>query len=310
MEKSRLYPDHAGFREICKKSGGRLFKIRFSQYINDNLAENDWTYKDLNCHSGVPTSTICAYAQGKVNNPDDDNLRRIAQAFGDPPEIIQQMRREAMGATVAENKIIAASDDKQRMEQLGALLRTNMLAVMEEYRAASAAQQTELLQHTEQRIAAEQEEFRRRSAEVVRQCHQENDRKETACSEKLDLMEKHCNQRIEDMRVHMADVLQEKKDADNKMAKQYARNRAYLKSSVRNLCIAGGILLVTNIFFGAYAIFAYTVFDMQDPTRGLHRETHSVGPMMLFLAIVAICVAGALVVSMLAKKPKHEEEEE
>ena len=42
----------------------------------------------------------------------------------------------------------------------------------------------------------------------------------------------------------------------------------------------------------------------------LHRETHSIGPMMLFLAIVAICVAGSLVVSMLAKKPKHEEEEE
>ncbi|MBQ7826542.1 MAG: helix-turn-helix transcriptional regulator, partial [Clostridia bacterium] len=256
-----MYPNRELFGKICRKSGGRLFKIRFSQYINDNLAENDWTYKDLNGHSGVPTSTICAYAQGKVNNPDDDNLRRIAQAFGDPPEIIQQMRREAMGATVAENKIIAASDDKQRMEQLGALLRTNMLAVMEEYRAASAAQQTELLQHTEQRIAAEQEEFRRRSAEVVRQCHQENDRKETACSEKLDLMEKHCNQRIEDMRAHMADVLHEKRDAEKKMSRQYARNRAYLRSSVRNLCIAGGILLVTNIFFGAYAIFAYTVFD-------------------------------------------------
>lgn len=287
-----------------------MFKIQLAQYINDNLALHKLTYKQLGDRSGVPSSSIHAYAQGKVNNPDDDNLRRIAVAFGDPPEIIQQMRREAMSATVAENKIIAASDDKQRMEQLGALLRTNMLAVMEEYRAASSAQQTELLQHTEQRIAAEQEEFRRRSAEVVRQCNQENDRKETACSEKLDLMEKHCNQRIEDMRAHMADVLQEKKDAENKMAKQYARSRAYLKSSVRNLCIACGILLITNIFFGAYAIFAYTVFDMQDPTRGLHRETHSIGPMMLFLAIVAICVAGALVVSMLAKKPKHEEEEE
>lgn len=310
MEKSRLYPDHAGFWEICRKSGGDLFKIQFAQYLNDNLALNDWTYKDLNGRSGVPTSTISAYAQGKVNNPDEDNLLRIIKAFGDPPEILQQMRRAALPSTVAENKLIAGASDQDRMEKFAALLRTNMLAVMEEYRAASAAQQTELFQHTEQRIAAEQEEFQRRSAEVVRQCHQENDRKETACSEKLDLMEKHCNQRIEDMRVHMADVLQEKKDADNKMAKQYARNRAYLKSSVRNLCIAGGILLVTNIFFGAYAIFTYTVFDMQDPTRGLHRETHSVGPMMLFLAIVAICVAGALVVSMLAKKPKHEEEEE
>lgn len=287
-----------------------MFKIQLAQYINDNLALHKLTYKQLGDRSGVPSSSIHAYAQGKVNNPDDDNLRRIAVAFGDPPEIIQQMRREAMSATAAENKLIAEADDKQLMEKMSALLRTNMLAVMEEYRAASAAQQSELLEHTNRLIAEERTRAGDLNAKVLQQCKDEVDRNKAFYDQRCQMTIAHCDQRIADIKAHMADIVQEKRDAEKKMSRQYARNRAYLRSSVRNLCIAGGILLVTNIFFGAYAIFAYTVFDMQDPTRGLHRETHSIGPMMLFLAIVAICVAGALVVSMLAKKPKHEEEEE
>ena len=176
-------------------------------------------------------------------------------------------------------------------------------------RAAAAAQQTEILQHADRRVEEERARFKERAAEVVKQCNEEMDRNKAFYDERYKMTISHCDQRVADIRAHMADIVQEKRDAEKKMSRQYARNRAYLRSSVRNLCIAGGILLVTNIFFGAYAIFAYTVFDMQDPTRGLHRETHSIGPMMLFLAIVAICVAGALVVSMLAKKPKHEEEE-
>ena len=310
MEKSRLYPDHAGYGEICRKSGGDLFKIQFAQYINDKLAENDWTYKDLNGHSGVPTSTISSYAQGKTNNPDEENLLCIIKAFGDPPEILQQMRRAALPSTVAENKLIAGASDQERMEKFAALLRSNMLSVFEEYQAAAAAQQAEILQHADRRVEEERARFKERAAEVVKQCNEEMDRNKSFYDERYKMTISHCDQRVADIRAHMADIVQEKRDAEKKMSRQYARNRAYLRSSVRNLCIAGGILLVTNIFFGAYAIFAYTVFDMQDPTRGLHRETHSIGPMMLFLAIVAICVAGALVVSMLAKKPKHEEEEE
>lgn len=287
-----------------------MFKIQLAQYINDNLALHKLTYKQLSDISGVAPSSIHAYAQGRVNNPDDDNLRRIAKAFGDPPEIIQQMRRESIGATAAENKLIAEADDKQLMEKMGTLLRTNMLAVMDEYRSASAAQQSELLEHTNRLIDEERARASDLNAKVLQQCKDEVDRNKAFYDQRYQIIQQHCDQRIADFREHMSDVLSEKRDNEKKMARQYARNRAYLKTSIRNLCIAGGILLVTNIFFGAYAIFAYTVFDMQDPTRGLHRETHSIGPMMLFLAIVAICVAGALVVSMLAKKPKHEEEEE
>ncbi len=287
-----------------------MFKIQFAQYVNDNLALKDWTYKDLNGHSGVPVSTISAYAQGKVNNPDEDNLQRIVKAFGDSPEILQQMRRAALPSTVAENKLIAGASDQERMEKFAALLRSNMIAVMEEHRAASAAQQTEIINHADRRIEEERARARDLNAKVLQQCNEEVARNKAFYDQRYQMMREHCDQRIADAKEHMADVMREKASSETKIARQYKRNREYLKSSVRNLCAAGGILLITNIFFGAYAIFAYTVFDMQDPTRGLHRETHSVGPMMLFLAIVAIGVAAALFVSMLAKRPRPEEDDE
>lgn len=310
MEKSRLYPDHSGYGGIFRKRGGVLFKIQLAQYINDNLALHNLTYKQLGDLSGVPPSSIHAYAQGKVNNPDEENLLRIIKAFGDPPETLQQMRRAALPSTLAENKLIAGASDQERMEEFAALMRSNMLSVLEDYRAASASQQTEIIQHADQHVEEERARFKERAAEVVKQCNEEMERNKAFYDQSYQMTIAHCDQRIADIKAHMDDIVQEKRDAEKKMSRQYARNRAYLRSSVRNLCIACGILLITNIFFGAYAIFAYTEFDMHDPSRGLLRETHSIGPMMLFLAIVAICIAGALVVSMLANKPKHEEEEE
>ncbi len=115
-------------------------------------------------------------------------------------------------------------------------------------------------------------------------------------------MREHCDQRIVDIKEHMKTVLDEKAKAKQEMTEQYVRNTTYLKLSVTNLCIAGGILLVTNILFGAYAIFAYAVFDMSDTTRGLHRETYSAGPMMVFLAAVLLMLACALMVSALLKR--------
>ena len=287
-----------------------MFKIQLAQYINDNLALHNLTYKQLGDLSGVPPSSIHAYAQGKVNNPDEDNLLRIIKAFGDPPETLQQMRRASLPSTLTENKLIAGASDQERMEEFAALMRSNMLSVLDEYRAAAAAQQTEIIQHADQHVEEERARFKERAAEVVKQCNEEMERNKAFYDQIYQMTIAHCDQRIADIKAHMDDIVQEKRDAEKKMSLQYARNRAYLRSSVRNLCIACGILLITNIFFGAYAIFAYTEFDMHDPSRGLLRETHSIGPMMLFLAIVAICVACALVVSMLAKKPKHEEEEE
>lgn len=286
-----------------------VFKLRVADYINKNMLEHGLTYKDLARISGVSDSSIHTYAQAKVGNPSEDNLIRIAAAFGDPPEIIQQMRRETMESSAKENQIIAKSNDKEQMEQFAALMRTNIATMFEEYRSQSAAQQTEIIEHADKRVEEERARASELNAKVLKQCQEEVARNKAFYDERYKMMQEHCEQRIADMRAHMEDVVQEKRDSEKRLSKQFSRSRAYLKSSIRNLCLAGGILLITNIFFGAYAIFAYTTFDMADPTRGLHRETHSVGPMMLFLAIVAVGVAVALVISMLAKKPKTDEEE-
>lgn len=286
-----------------------MFKAVLSVYITSNMAARGWKLKDIARESGVSDSTIHSYIKQKSDNPSDENLFRIADAFGDPQEVIQRMRQESDGVADEAARMVDEADDAARMEKFTAIVRSAMLGIMQEYLAATAAQQTEIIQHADIRIAQEQADFKRRTAEVVKQCHEENDRIEKACSEKLDMMEKHCSQRIEDMRVHMQEVVSAKGDAEAKITRQYNLNKDYLKSAIVHLIAAVGILLLTNIFFGAYAIFSYTVFDMADPTRGLHRETHSVGPMMLFLAIVALCIVAALVISLYRKRPKFSENE-
>jgi transcriptional regulator with XRE-family HTH domain len=117
-----------------------VFKLRISQYINKNLVEKELTYKQLAECSGVPASSIHSYAQGKTGNPNEDNLIRIAAAFGDPPEVIAAMRRESIETTAKENVLIAKADDKELMEKHAALIRESVSQILDEYRAASAAQ--------------------------------------------------------------------------------------------------------------------------------------------------------------------------
>lgn len=270
-----------------------MFKLWLADYMNTNMRRLGWTYKRTEKETGVPQTTIYSYAQGRVTNPDDDNLRRIAIAFGDDPEIIQKMRRESIDSTTRENQLIAEAADKKRMEEFTSLMRTNMAAMLDEYRQDDAA-----------RIEADRQDFKDRTEAVVRQCKEEMNRKDEECEKRIDMMREHCDQRVNDVKEHMQAIIAEKMQAKQEMTEQYTRSATYLKISVSNLCIAVGILVVTNIFFGAYAIFAYTIFDMADPTRGLHRETHSIGPMMLFLAIVLMSLSCALMVSALLKRRK------
>ena len=65
--------------------------------------------------------------------------------------------------------------------------------------------------------------------------------------------------------------------------------------------------MLTNVFFGAYAIFAYTTFDMADPTRGLHRETHSIGPVALVVAVMLIVIAVSRLFILFLNRPKKKE---
>lgn len=273
------------------------------------MTARNWKLKDLARESGLSDSTLNAYILQKTSNPVEENLLRIARAFGDSPEVIHRMRRDAYEVSEAEAKMIADAADKQRMEKFVDAIRSMLVAIMEDFRMAFAAQQTEIIQDADKRI----EEARKTAVEmnnkVADQCKQELERKNTECAEKIDLMDKHCRQRIEDMHARMTDVIAEKDKSEMKLSCQYARNRAYFIKTI--LCFGAIILtlLITNVFFGAYAIFAYTVFDMADPTRGLHRENISIGPMMLFLTIVALVAIIIAVVWLYLSRPKNDEDD-
>ena len=232
-----------------------MFKLRISQYINRNLVEKELTYKQLAERSGVPASSIHSYAQGKTGNPNEDNLIRIAAAFGDPPEVIAAMRRESIETTAKENVLIAKADDKELMEKHAALIRESVSQILDEYRAASAAQQTEIIQHADQRVIDERALCKARCDTILAQCLEEIDREKK----------------------HNTDLLALKDDVIKKGEMDSKAALHYLQRSVHNLSIALAVVSVLAVFglavLGGYAAYAYFTFDREDPTRGIYRDT-------------------------------------
>lgn len=230
-----------------------MFKIQLAQYINDNMVRLNLTYKDIAARSGVPPSTLSYYARGQVTTPNDDYCIRIAAVFGDPPEVIQKMRRDALESTAAENRLIAEADDQERMERFAELLRKNMLSVMEEHRTASAEQQTEIIQHADKRIEEERARAKALNESVLKQCLEE----------------------IEREKEHNAEILALKNEMINKIEAERVQVRKYLKTVIRNLAfalIAVSLIAVIGLgALGGYAFYAYHTFDREDPTRGLYR---------------------------------------
>lgn len=282
-----------------------FFKEIFAEYIKSNMAEHGWKLKDMARESTLSDSTVHSYILGKINNPSEENMLLIVKAFGHGPDTIQKMRQQAaQTANTVEKKLVNAADDKQRMELFAEIVKTSVSKTLEEYRLQATAQQKELEKNTEEHLEVEQQNFKARTEEVVRQCNAEIQRVKDACDEKIKMMESHCNQRVSDIKNHMNDIIAEKVKTERKTARQNRISKDYLKSSIQNLCIAVVLLTVTNVFFGAYAVFAYTTFDMNDPSRGLHRETHSIGPLMLFLAIMLVGGAVIMVIFFLAKRHK------
>lgn len=237
-----------------------MFKLQLAQYINDNMVKHNLTYKDIASRSGVPPTTLSYYARGMVNTPSDEYCAKIAAVFGDGPEVIQNMRREALNSTAEENKLLAGSDDKERMEKLAELMRRNMLSVMEEHRIASAAQQTEIIQHADRRVENERRRASDLNAKVLQQCQEE----------------------IERHKQHNAELLALKDQMISTIQDERERVRSYLKRIIRNLSIA--LIAVSLIaacgisVLGGYAFYAYNAFDRQDPTRGLYRAEVTPGP--------------------------------
>lgn len=230
-----------------------MFKLQLAQYINDNMVKHNLTYKDIASRSGVPPTTLSYYARGMVNTPSDEYCAKIAAVFGDGPEVIQRMRRDALGSTAEENKLIAGSTDQERMEAFAAQLRAAMVQILEDFREQSAAQQTEILQHTDRRVENAHRRASELNAKVLQQCQEEIDRHKQHNAELLALKDQ------------MISTIQDERE----------RVRAYLKRIIRNLTIA--LIAVSLIaacgvaVLGGYAFYAYNAFDRQDPTRGLYR---------------------------------------
>lgn len=295
-----------------------MFNILISEHIKARKEEKGLTYETISAKAPVPLSTLHAYAQGTVKTPKDDVLVRIFAVLGDGPEVIQQLRRKAALSTAEESQLLSASTDQERMEAFASLMRANMSAVLEEYRLQAAAQQTEIIQHSDARVETERQRFKARADEVLRQCNAENERtkadcareiaaNEKDCEQRLALTEKHYEARLASMKEHLGDMLKSEHEHNAELRERYVSSREYLKSSVRNLSAACIILVLTNVFFGAYAIFAYTTFDMADPTRGLHRETHSIGPVALIVAVMLIVIAVSRLFVLFLNRPKKKE---
>lgn len=235
-----------------------MFKILVSQYINKNMVEYDFTFKNLFDRCNVPISTLHAYAQGKTSNPNEENLIRIAKAFGDGPEVIQAMRRQSLESTAKENMILARSDDPELMEKYGQLIRSSVAQILEEYRAASAAQQTEIIQHADQRVADAKEEASKQCELVAEQCRQHE---------------------------------QEYKEHCDALIAQIEDTISYLRALVRNVSLLAGL-------FGAYALYAYKTFDVNDLERGLYRGGRTDLPLILLAVIlfyVLVSIASRLI---------------
>lgn len=234
-----------------------MFKIKLAQYINENMVKHNLTYKDIAIRASVPPTTLSYYARGQVTTPNDDYCTRIAAVFGDPPEVIQQMRRDSLSSTATENKLIAGADDTERMERFAELLRSNMLAVMEEHRAASAEQQTEIINHADNRVVEERIRASELNAKVLKQCTEEIER------------EKNHNAELLAAKDSMIDMINSERD----------KVRTYLKRIIRNLSIALIAVTLLSVLglsaLGGYAFYAYHTFDRTDPTRGIYRETPS-----------------------------------
>lgn len=60
----------------------------FSEWLNSKLKELDWTQADLARASGLTRATISYYLGSKSKKPDDNALRKIAQAFKLPAEAV------------------------------------------------------------------------------------------------------------------------------------------------------------------------------------------------------------------------------
>lgn len=216
-----------------------MLHLTLSRYVKDGLAKNGLSYRELSSRSGVPISTISAYARGQVASPDADNLARIAQAFGDGPDTVAQLRADAEAQAAEDARIAADASDKELVERIAATLRQTFDGLLDNANEQYA-----------QRLAAVQEQYMEYLIDA-----------EQLYAERMEAEQRHHAQLIEQMRQSAETIDQKNEDA-----------RRYLKRLVRVLAVSVVVLMILLGVFAAYGVYAFNTFDRNDPTRGLYQE--------------------------------------
>ena len=220
-----------------------MFHLHVSAYINDRLKKTKMTYRDLAARSGVPLSTIYGYARGQVNKPDDDALIRIAAAFGDGEDVIQQMHVASLPSTTEENMIFAAASDQLLLEKLALLIRENFVAVMDDY------------------VSSEERQYRERLATVQAQYDKLMADMERRYTERINAERAHCDQLSRQSMAH-----------ERTIDERSESSRNYLKRLANQRLLIIVVLAVVLIASMAYNVYAFRVFDVPDSSRGIYRQ--------------------------------------
>lgn len=213
--------------------------LMLSRYVRDGLAQNGMSYRELSARSGVPISTISAYARGQVESPDADNLARIAQAFGDSPDTVAQLRAQAEAQAEEDARIAAEASDKELVERIVSTLRQTFDRLLEDANAQYA-----------QRLAAVQEQYRDYLADA----------------------EQRYAERMEAEQHHHAQIVAEIRANAETIDKRSEGARRYLKRLVRVLAVAVVVLMILLGVCAAYGVYAFNTFDRKEPNRGIYRE--------------------------------------
>ena len=298
-----------------------MYGTAVAAYINQNMAAHKLSAKEVAAKSQTPESTLSNYRTGKVENPNEEQLFRIAAVFGDGPDTIRLLRLEAEEASSKEARLKAEAKDKELISQIAEIIKSGSIALLDQNAERMAAQQSEILQHSDRRIEEERQRAAELNAKVLRQCNEEVARVKEVCAREISMTKEFCDQRVRmteqhyearlaDARDHLEQMMASEGKHSGELRERYGSSREYLKSSVRNLSASCILLALTSIFFGSYAIFAYTTFDMKDPTRGLHTESYSIGPVVLALTVILVAIAGSRLLILFLNRPKKKEKSE
>ncbi len=295
-----------------------MYGAAIAAHINQNMAARSLSAKNVASESKVPESTLSNYRTGKTENPNEEQVLRIFAVWGDGPDVLYNIRKQVDETAKAEALLKARAKDAELIDQIAEVIKSGSMALLDQQAERMGAQQSEILQHADARVAEERQRAAELNAKVLRQCNEEVDRVKEICAREIAMTKEFCDHRVRmteqhyearlaDAREHLAQMMESEGKHSGELRERYGSSREYLKSSVRNLSASCILLALTSIFFGSYAIFAYTTFDMKDPTRGLHTENYSMGPVVLALTVILVVIAGSRLLILFLNRPKKKE---